>query len=110
MKTMNIPLYHDGGASRSVRKVDVITRLYVTLAGKRITLVIHKPHDGNFNPVLADYRSGNRVATLSQRLVYISTGIKPDLKALARQAVNELIEKHGEEKMLAVFQAADRLN
>jgi hypothetical protein len=110
MKTMNIPLYHDGGSARSICQVDVRSRLYVTLAGKRIMLAIHKPHDGNFNPVLADYRSGNRGAMLSQRVVYISTGVKPDLKALARQAINELIEKHGEEKMLAVFQAADRLN
>lgn len=110
MDTINIPVLHDGGAARQVVTVDVLWTIRRNIAGKRFTFVVHRPHDGGFVNVLAEYRSGQKIADMSFGARYIAAGRAPDIGDIARQKLDDIIARHGEEKTRAVIESADRLN
>jgi len=110
MATMNIPLaYADDRAARGVGRVELIRRLYVNVGGQRLTLALHRPHNDAAGLILADYRSGFRLAQLvgnpSQQV-----GRPVDYDGMARDWMARMVEQHGAGKVLARFESVDRLN
>lgn len=105
--TMNIPLHHDGGAAREVRKVDVMLRIHEQIEGKVHWFAVHESPFGGV-PVLAHYRSGIKVTELAPS-VSLAKG-KHDYRDMAKRAIRVMLATHGGDVVAAKLDAFDRLN